>query len=323
MNSMKESSYEIGTDEVAVKLGLSPRSVRRLGEKNILEGRVEITSVGKQWFFSRESVESLVSSYEAKRQKEERHRTAKDAFAGVLGQPRTTEDTSEASRPPPLSDEKRVEFLQGLLEQERKEHTETKEKLENKSAQLLEKAEVAARLEGEKMGFEKYVERLEIQQKQLMAMFKIHYNSSNHGQRTTTDTRPRTTEADPGQPRLRPRLCPNKNQNRKSPRWWGRLTIQRLRNRPRTNEAKTLHRRRGIPHLQSQNLTQRKILGQEREHRQLKTTARERKLSPRLTLRKLVYSNHARNKKQRHRNYTCWAAGRAERRGSIDAVGKS
>ena len=169
---MKESPYEIGTDEVAAKLGLSPRSVRRLGEKNILEGRVEITSTGKQWFFSRESVGSLIKIYEAKREKEERHRTAKDAFTGVPGQPRMTEDTTEASRPPLLSDEKRVEFLQGLLEQERKEHTETKEKLENKSAQLLEKVEVAARLEGEKMGFEKYVERLEIQQKQLMAMLQ-------------------------------------------------------------------------------------------------------------------------------------------------------
>ena len=42
---MKESSYEIGTDEVAVKLGLSSRSVRRLGEKGILEGQVEITAM--------------------------------------------------------------------------------------------------------------------------------------------------------------------------------------------------------------------------------------------------------------------------------------
>jgi len=194
---MKESSYEIGTDEVAVKLGLSPRSVRRLGEKNILEGRVEITSVGKQWFFSRESVESLVSSYEAKRQKEERHRTAKDAFTDVPGQPRMTEDTSEASRPPPLSDEKRVEFLQGLLERERKEHTETKEKLENKSVQLLEKVEVAARLEGEKMGFEKYVERLEIQQKQLMVMLQ---NTLQLKQPRAEDNNGHETEDNRGRP---------------------------------------------------------------------------------------------------------------------------
>ena len=195
---MKESPYEIGTDEVAVKLGLSPRSVRRLGEKNILEGRVEITSTGKQWFFSRESVESLVSSYEAKRQKEERHRTAKDAFTDVPGQPRTTEDTTEASRPPLLSDEKRVEFLQELLEQERKEHTETKEKLENKSAQLLEKVEVAARLEGEKMGFEKYVERLEVQQKQLMAMLQ---NTLQLKQPRAEDNNGHETEDNRGRPR--------------------------------------------------------------------------------------------------------------------------
>jgi len=200
---MKESSYEVGTDEVAVKLGLSPRSVRRLGEKGILKGKVEITSIGKQWFFSRESVESLVSSYEVKRQKEERHRTAKDTFADVPGQPRTTEDTSEASRPPPLSDEKRVEFLQGLLEQERKEHIETKEKLENKSTQLLEKAEVAARLEGEKMGFEKYVERLEIQQQQLMTMLqntlqlKQPQAEDNNGHKTEDNRgRPRPTEVE-------------------------------------------------------------------------------------------------------------------------------
>ncbi len=195
---MKESPYEIGTDEVAVKLGLSPRSVRRLGEKNILEGRVEITSTGKQWFFSRESVGSLIKIYEAKREKEERHRTAKDAFTDVPGQPRTTEDTSEASRPPPLSDEKRVEFLQGLLEQERKEHTETKEKLENKSAQLLEKVEVAARLEGEKMGFEKYVERLEIQQKQLMAMLQ---NTLQLKQPRAEDNNGHETEDNRGRPR--------------------------------------------------------------------------------------------------------------------------
>ncbi len=195
---MKESPYEIGTDEVAAKLGLSPRSVRRLGEKNILEGRVEITSTGKQWFFSRESVGSLIKIYEAKREKEERHRTAKDAFTDVPGQPRTTEDTTEASRPPLLSDEKRVEFLQGLLEQERKEHTETKEKLENKSAQLLEKVEVAARLEGEKMGFEKYVERLEIQQKQLMAMLQ---NTLQLKQPQAEDNNGHETEDNRGRPR--------------------------------------------------------------------------------------------------------------------------
>ena len=195
---MKESPYEIGTDEVAAKLGLSPRSVRRLGEKNILEGRVEITSTGKQWFFSRESVGSLIKIYEAKREKEERHRTAKDAFTDVLGQPRTTEDTTEAIRPPPLSDEKRVEFLQGLLEQERKEHAETKEKLENKSAQLLEKVEVAARLEGEKMGFEKYVERLEIQQKQLMAMLQ---NTLQLKQPRAEDNNGHETEDNRGRPR--------------------------------------------------------------------------------------------------------------------------
>jgi len=195
---MKESPYEIGTDEVAAKLGLSPRSVRRLGEKNILEGRVEITSTGKQWFFSRESVGSLIKIYEAKREKEERHRTAKDAFTDVPGQPRTTEDTTEASRPPLLSDEKRVEFLQGLLEQERKEHTETKEKLENKSAQLLEKVEVAARLEGEKMGFEKYVERLEIQQKQLMAMLQ---NTLQLKQPRAEDNNGHETEDNRGRPR--------------------------------------------------------------------------------------------------------------------------
>jgi len=195
---MKESPYEIGTDEVAAKLGLSPRSVRRLGEKNILEGRVEITSTGKQWFFSRESVGSLIKIYEAKREKEERHRTAKDAFTDVPGQPRTTEDTTEASRPPLLSDEKRVEFLQGLLEQERKEHAETKEKLENKSAQLLEKVEVAARLEGEKMGFEKYVERLEIQQKQLMAMLQ---NTLQLKQPRAEDNNGHETEDNRGRPR--------------------------------------------------------------------------------------------------------------------------
>jgi len=168
--SMKESSYEIGTDEVAVKLGLSPRSVRRLGEKGILEGRVETTSVGKQWFFSRESVESLAKAYEVKRQKEERHRTAKDAFnfSNVHGQPKSTEDTSEVSRTPPMSDEKRVKGLEDLLKQEQLEHAQTRGKLESKEADLLEVSKQASRLEGEKEAYGKYADEMRKHQKELM-----------------------------------------------------------------------------------------------------------------------------------------------------------
>ncbi len=129
---MEESHYEIGTDEAAVKLGLSPRSVRRLGEGKILEGKLEKTSTGKQWFFKTESVESLVEAREAKRQKEERHRTARDTFGNVPGQPKPTEDTAEVSRTSPMSDEKRVEVLENLLEQEQTAHQQTREKLEGK-----------------------------------------------------------------------------------------------------------------------------------------------------------------------------------------------
>ena len=193
-----------------MKLGLSPRSVRRLGEKGILKGKVEITSIGKQWFFSRESVESLVSSYEAKRQKEQRHRTAKDAFAGVSGQPR-----------------------------------------------------------------------------------------------------------------LRPRSCPNKNQRQKSARWWGHLITQALLNRPTMSETGFFHQKRGTPLLQCQNRTQRKFLGQERERHHRKIMAKMEKLSTYHLRKKLVQLNYARNNKQRHRDYTRWAVGRAERRGSVDEVGKS
>jgi len=203
MNSMKEFPYEIGTDEVAIKLGLSPRSVRRLGEKNILEGRVEITSVGKQWFFSRESVESLVSSYEAKRQKEERHRTAKDAFTGVPGQPRTTEDTSEASRPPPLSDEKRVQALEDLLEQEQTAHAQTREKLEvkleSKEKDLLETSKQAAKLEGEKEAYSKYADEMKKHQMELMGMLQ---EALKLAQPSTTDSVGHETEDNRGQ--LRP-----------------------------------------------------------------------------------------------------------------------
>ena len=165
---MEESPYEIGTDEVAVKLGLSSRSVRRLGEKGILEGRVEITSVGKQWFFVGESVESLAKAYEVKRQKEERHRTARDTFTNVLGQPKPTEDTTEASRIPPMPDEKRVEGLEDLLKQEQSAHAQTRGKLESKEADLLEVSKQASRLEGEKEAYEKYAGEMRKHQKELM-----------------------------------------------------------------------------------------------------------------------------------------------------------
>lgn len=169
---MEKSPYEIGTDEAAAKLGLSPRSVRRLGEKGILTGRVEITSVGKQWFFKTESVESLIRAREEKLKREERNRIAKGTIGHVPGHPRTSEDIPGHDRSRPMSDEKRVEFLEKLLEQERGEHAKTKEKLEQKETLLLQKAEAAARLEGEKIGYERYASRLEQQQRQLMTLFR-------------------------------------------------------------------------------------------------------------------------------------------------------
>lgn len=172
MISMKESPYEVGTDEVAAKLGLSSRSVRRLGEKGILEGKVETTSVGKQWFFSGESVESLIKAYEVKRQKEERHRTARDTFGNVPGQPQPTEDTTEVVRTPPLSDEKRVDALEDLLEKEQAAHSQTRGKLEKKEADLLEASNKAARLEGEKEAYEKYAGEMREYQQRLMGMLR-------------------------------------------------------------------------------------------------------------------------------------------------------
>ena len=148
MNYMTESLYEIGTDEAAAKLGLSSRSVRRLGEKGILEGKVEITSIGKQWFLKKERLDSLVAAREEKLRKEERHRVAQDALGHDPIQPRKAEDTTEPVPTRPMSDEKRVDFLEELIKKEREEHTQTKEKLERKETLLLEKAEAAARLQG-------------------------------------------------------------------------------------------------------------------------------------------------------------------------------
>lgn len=199
MNVMEKSEFEIGTDETAVKLGLSPRSVRRLGEKGILEGKIEITSVGKQWFFKTESVESLVKAREAKLAKEERHRTAQDTLGHDRGRPQTTEVMTEAVRTPPMSDEKRVDFLERMLKEEREGHSETKEKLEQKEASLLEETRKASRLEGEKMGFEKYAQRLETQTQQLMGMLKETLKlkqpeaEDNFGHESSDDRRQRRT----------------------------------------------------------------------------------------------------------------------------------
>lgn len=158
MNYMTESLYEIGTDEAAAKLGLSSRSVRRLGEKGILEGKVEVTSVGKQWFFKKESLDSLIAAREEKLRKEERHRVAQDTLGHDRRQPRTTEDMTEPVPTRPMIDEKRVDFLEKLIEKEREEHAQTKGKLEQKETLLLEKAEAAARLQGREEGYEKLIE---------------------------------------------------------------------------------------------------------------------------------------------------------------------
>ena len=179
MISMEESHYEIGTDEAAVKLGLSPRSVRRLGESKILEGRIEKTSTGKQWFFKAESVESLAKARDEKRQKEERHRTAKDAFGDVSGQPELTGDKTDAVRTPPMSDEKRVEALEDLLKQEQKAHEETREKfedkLESKQAELLEASKEASELKGEKKAYEAYAAEMRKHQKEVVEILKNRF----------------------------------------------------------------------------------------------------------------------------------------------------
>ena len=207
---MEKSEFEIGTDEAAAKLGLSPRSVRRLGEKRILEGRIEITSVGKQWFFKTESVESLVKAREAKLVKEERHRIAQDTLGHGRGQPRTSEDIAEAVRTPPMTDEKRVEFLERMLEEEREEHAETKAKLEKKEDSLLEESRKAARLEGEKEAYEKYAQRLEEQTQQLMGMLE----------KTLKLQQPRTEDNfghESSDDRRQPRSCPNLTEPRQCP----------------------------------------------------------------------------------------------------------
>ena len=109
MDLMKndDSPYNIGTDEAAVKLGLTTRSVRRLARQRVLDGHLETTSLGRQWFFSEVSIKSLIEAREEKRRKEKRHqatqetlgRTTSDMSEDSPGQPRTTKGMSKVVRP--------------------------------------------------------------------------------------------------------------------------------------------------------------------------------------------------------------------------------
>jgi len=161
---------------------------------------------GKQWFFSKESLESLIKAYEAKRQKEERHQIAQDTLGHDRGRPRTTADMAEPDRTPPLPDEKRAEALQDLLKEEKAAHAKTRQELEQKLEQkqnlVLEKTEAAARLEGEKEAYEKYITQLRTDRQEIIGMLRDAVlklqpppTSNNIGHGTADDRgQPRSSE---------------------------------------------------------------------------------------------------------------------------------
>ena len=175
---MEKEEYKIGTEEAGFKLGVSSRSVRRLAQQGALDGSLQTTSKGKQWFFTEASLESLIEARKERSENQKRHQAVKDTIGqnnGQLqksedsrGQPETTEDTSELDPPLPMPDEKRVKLFEKLLEKEQNKHAETRGKLEKKEAELLAEAKTASRLEGEKIGYEK----METQYRQLVAMFR-------------------------------------------------------------------------------------------------------------------------------------------------------
>jgi len=133
---------------------------------------------------------------EEKLRKEERHRVAQDALGHDPSQPRTAEDTTEPVPTRPMSDEKRVDFLEELIKKEREEHTQTKEKLERKETLLLEKAEAAARLQGREEGYEKLIEG----QQEVIGMLRDTVLKLQ--QPSASDNMGRSTEDDRGRLRI-------------------------------------------------------------------------------------------------------------------------
>jgi hypothetical protein len=228
MNAMsgdqEELTYTLSTDEVAARLSLSPRHVRRMGLAGILKGEVQNTSKGKQWFFNEEDVETLRVIRERIAEKEARQQIAKDTFGHTssadrgrpqtaedmslsehptsksLRRPQTAEDMSVGNRALEAADLARVAFIEKTLSDEREEHAKTKTKLGTTQQQLLDQAQRAARLEGEKEGFQAGYQKVIDEQTKFIGMLaeklKLQFPSS-------PDTLGHATGGDPRRPGTR------------------------------------------------------------------------------------------------------------------------
>ena len=199
---MEELTYELGTDEVAARLGLSPRHVRRLGQASILKGKIQTTQNGKQWFFNEEDVEAFRRAREQLIAKAERHQLARESYGHVTedvrGQPRSSEDMSGEGRSPSMDDVTRVTLAEKMLAEERAEHAKTKEKVDSLQGQLLDESKKSARLEGEKEGFQAGYQKVIDEQQKFIGMLaerlKLRMPS-------TSDDSGHVTEDVPGRPR--------------------------------------------------------------------------------------------------------------------------
>ena len=166
---MDREEYKITTKEASIRLGVTTRTVTRYPKEGLLVGKLQRTLVGKEWFFTEDSLESLIKTRKEQRGKKKRLQTTKDTLSQNDSQLQKPKDVQRQPEPTKVmfeSNEKRSEPYKKLFEKEQGEHAKTREKLENKGTELLEYAERASRLEGEKIGDEK----LRIEQSRIIKM---------------------------------------------------------------------------------------------------------------------------------------------------------
>ena len=152
---MDKEEYKITTKEASKRLGVTIRTVTRYPKQRKLDGNLQRTSVGKEWFFTEDSLESLIKTRE---EQKKRLQIAKDTLSqndGQLQKPKDVQGQRESTKVVSEPDEKWVGLYKKLFEDEQGEHAKTRGKLEKQGTELLEYAERASRLEGEKIGYEK------------------------------------------------------------------------------------------------------------------------------------------------------------------------
>lgn len=195
---MQKQTYTVGTEEAALKLGLSPRQVRRLGAQGILEGKKQATSTGHRWFFDARNVDLYAERLRERREREDRRRTAKDVLAEDRGSPRKSEDASADGPGRPTVASGEVDRLSNDLTAERSEHKDTRGKLDQALADLRAKSEDAARLAAEKSAAETIArDRKQIITELMEGFSKMRLLSG-------TDAYGHVPEDVPGQPRKLP-----------------------------------------------------------------------------------------------------------------------